>query len=313
MKSVVVILVHYNNFDDTNACVESLLQSKEIDLKIIIVDNSQPNDTRLTAFDQLDNLHVISNRENIGFGRANNVGIKYALEAYELDHLLILNNDTIVPEQSIKTLIDQFDHTPNIGIATCRINYFDDREKVWYGGGEVDYTKGWPVIADLNSYGTENGAEKSRPITFSSGCVMMFSKESIDKIGGFDSDFFMYVEDLELSIRCLRAGYSIWYTSDAIIYHKVHGSAEIESPFRGLHPKNPKIAFQYYHKKRNQWITFYKHLEGAAYKRFNRNFWLNFYLKTVKLLILSPYRKDLWKACRKVRKEIRQYRNEHKK
>ena len=125
---------------------------------------------------------------------------------------------------------------------------------------------------------------------------MVFSKESILKIKGFDERMFMYGEDLELSIRSEKLGLYIWYDADIIIYHKVQGSFEGGDKFKGLHPKNPHIAFQFYERNKNEWITSRTHLKGGKFFRFFFFYKIKYYMNFLRLMILSPKRIQILKA-----------------
>lgn len=307
MKKVIVILVHYHQFELTEACVNSILQSADVEVEVIIIDNSEPNDRQLDALAGMPEISVNHNAMNTGFGAANNKGIQIALQNHSFDYLFLLNNDTLILENTLFELIKPFDLDQQIGISTCTITYDSDRKKIWYGGGTINYRKGWGEMTDILSYGSEKGSRTSKEVEFVSGCAMLFSRKSISELKGFDPDFFMYVEDLELSIRAKKLGYKLWYTAETCIYHKVQGSSAQTSDYAGLHPKNPNVGNQLYHKKLNQWITFKKHLSGKQFRRFRRNFILHFVLKSAQLFMLSPYRKDVQKAFFNVIRAIRRY------
>lgn len=308
-QRVAVILVNYNSVSLTRDCVNSLALSRDVELHIVIVDNSLEKDPELQALTgQQANTTLINTIDNVGFGRANNLGIEYALQHVNPDYLFLLNNDTLVQPDTIAILIACFGHNPAIGISTCRITYEHEREKIWYGGGTINYITGWPKITDLNENRAMHGSDQSRFVEFVSGCAMLFSAKSMRDLKGFDPDFFMYVEDLELSIRALESGYKLYYSADTTIYHRVHGSSDSGNGHFGLHPKNPNLAFQFYHKKKNQWITFRKHLSGFRFFVFNFVYHVSIRLKYYRLYVKSPYKKELTQAFNNVMIEIRRYR-----
>jgi len=302
---LVTILLNYNGFELTRNCLISIVQNEATPPFVILLDNNSKDSKRLDELHKdYPHLKIIRNEENIGFGRANNVGIDWAIENIDFEYLLLLNNDTIITENSLTRLTSHFDK-PDVGIATCRIMYDHDRKLVWYGGGVINFNRGWPKIADFNSHPTENGSLLSKEVEFASGCLMMFSKNSIQKIKGFDNRFFMYIEDLELSIRCNKLGFKIWYDGSAEIYHKVQGSfTDGDSEYKDYHPKNKNIGFQFYEMKKNQWFTFRKHLSGWKFFKFSVTYWIAYHLLLTKLLVLSPYRGQVFKTNLKVLKVI---------
>lgn len=280
-SKTVIILVNYNGFEDTLACIESINVVKGEKPFIVLIDNNSIDKERLKKLHQIyDHLHIIFNDKNIGFGRGNNIGIQWAQKNIEFDYLLLLNNDTIIESDSIEYLIQPFSKDPQIGITTCKIMYEANRELVWYGGGKINFFRGWPRITDYNKEASSDGANLSKFVDFASGCVMMFSKESIKDIKGFDNNFFMYCEDLELCMRARKLGYKIYYETKSIVYHKVQGATKISNKGpSGLHPKNPNIPFLFYHMKSNQWLANKKHLDTYDFYKFNLFFWSEFAYK----------------------------------
>lgn len=274
-----IILINYNNTRDTEKCIHSINASKGITPFIIIVDNASNDKEKVRELNNTcENIHIIINSKNYGFGYANNIGIQWAQENLKFDYLLLLNNDTLVEPESIDLLIRGFQKNSNTGISTCKIMYESNKDVVWYGGGMINLIKGWPVISDFNSTASYNGANKSRFVQFASGCVMLFSKKSLEILNGFDEDLFMYSEDLELSIRCTKLGFKIWYESTSVIYHKVQGSLS-HSKTPGMHWENPNLPFLFFHMKTSQWLTMKKHLGRFMFLRFNIYFWLEFFYR----------------------------------
>lgn len=287
-KDLAIVLVNFNGFQDTYECVKSIREHSENTPYIVIVDNSEPNEMALHNLED-DNLHIIFNKKNQGFGKANNIGINWVQKNIDFKSLLLLNNDTIVNSSSLSTMLKCLNEE-EVDIVSCKIVYHDEPSIIWYGGGEINYKKGWPKVVDFNQHETSEGATKSRFVTFVSGCVILFSKNALKHLKGFDEDLFMYVEDLELSVRAHQKGLKIWYTSEAVIRHKVQGSFVGDNHYKGMHPKNKNVAYHFYHKKKNQWITFRKHLHGKDYRTFRRYYWANFFKTLIRLIILSPKR-----------------------
>lgn len=290
----VIILVNYNSANDTKSCIQSVLDSdNQKQPFIILIDNNSSESLKCIAH-EFPEVKIIKNDSNAGFGKANNIGIEWAKKNLEFDFLCLLNNDTVVERGFLQKLIAPFLDDPQVGITTGRIYYESNQDIIWYGGGDINYSRGWPKITNFNQTPSSEGALKSREVTFASGCLMMFSKESILKIGGFDEFFFMYCEDLELSIRTLKFGYKIYYNSDAIIYHKVQGDKKMEE--KGLKIKNPKLKFLFINMKRNQFYTFNKHLKGFKKLRFKSIFFLELLYISSKFFFLGQLNIFLWWA-----------------
>lgn len=303
-KLFCVILVNYNGFNDTQACLQSIIHTQgELPL-VVLVDNASTEDADLEDLHQVyPKLKIIYNQENIGFGRANNVGIQWAQENLEFEFLLLLNNDTLIEPDTLFYLQEAFKANPEIGITTGKTLYEGNRDLVWYGGGDINYKRGWPKIADYNQKPTPEGADKAKYVSFVSGCVMLFTKESITTLKGFDEDFFMYCEDLELCMRAKKQGVKLYYEPRAVIYHKVQGSIKNKNMEAiGMRPKNPNLEFLFFHMKSNQYHTMRKNLPRKGFYRFNFNFWPEFVFKLTKLVLKG--RKDMvlvgWKTMKNI-------------
>lgn len=270
-----IILINYDSLDDTRACIESLNNSNNSNHFIIVVDNC--SEEKISVLDKEENLKLIENSENLGFAKANNIGINWANENLDFRYVLIINNDTIVNVDTIQKLQESFKIDSKIGITTGKIFYYDQPEIVWFGGGSINKSRGWPSIIDFNSNPSENGASKSKLVQFASGCLMMFNKESITNLKGFDERFFMYCEDLELCLRAEEKGISIYYNSEAVIYHKVQGGSNI----KGMVHKNPNLKFLMLNMKVNQYKTMNDHLKSFQRIKFKFIFHIELLLKSI--------------------------------
>ena len=307
-NKIVIILVNYNGYKDTKACLESIKLTKGDKPFIVLVDNASTEEKDLKNLNELyPRFKLIENTQNVGFGRANNIGIKWAQENIDFEYLLLLNNDTLIEPCTILSLIKAFQKDSTIGITTGKTLYEGNREIIWYGGGFINFKRGWPKIIDFGKKATSEGANKSKYITFISGCTMMFTKKSIEKLNGFDENFFMYCEDLELSMRAVKVGFKLWYCSDAIIYHKVQGSFS-EKGIGGFNKNNKRLAFLFYHMKKNQWITMKKHLNNSQFNKFIFFYWSEILYRTVYFILWM--RVDLIKVTFKILKDVLKYKNE---
>lgn len=296
--SLVIIIVNYNGYADTWACLNSILTVHGDLPFVVLIDNGSKDAADLEILkSNYSHLHIIYNTENTGFGRANNIGIKWALQNVDFEYLLLLNNDTLIQPNSLHNLISPFNKDHRIGITTGKIMYEYNRELVWYGGGDIDKKKGWPKIADFNKEATSTGANLSRYVSFVSGCAMMFSKASILQLNGFDEDFFMYCEDLELSIRAQTQGLKMFYESSSVIYHKVQGSSSGNSS-KGFNKNNRNLSFIFFHMQKNRWLAIRKHYSGSQFFIFNLYFCSELIYRS--MIFLKWKRFDLLKTTKNI-------------
>jgi len=213
-----IILLNWNNYEDTKECILSLKNMTYNSYKIILVDNySTDGSYEKLQNDFLDDSAVLLMRtnRNLGFAGGNNVGIKKALEM-GCEYVFILNNDTIVDKNILNKLLEVFKKKKKVGVA-APLMYCEDKKRVWYGGGEIDLKT---MIPNQWQY-IPQGITK---VSFVSGCAMLIPSAVFRKVGLFDERFFLSAEDADLCIRMLKAGYNMYVNPEAILLHKVGSS-----------------------------------------------------------------------------------------
>ena len=231
---VSVIIINYNTYELTKACIESVIaHTKETHYEIILVDNASserdPNDFK-SAF---PSIKLVISAENLGFAGGNNLGIKYA----KGDLLLLLNSDTVLTEDSISKSANAFLSAKKIGVLGCRMTFPD---------GKVQFTArkfrsiSWELL-DLFRFllwflpyekraslmlGKYFRHDKSAEADWLNGAFFMISKEVLNKLSEakLDDRFFMYAEDVLWCEQIKALGYRILFFADTTIIHINSGS-----------------------------------------------------------------------------------------
>lgn len=223
--AVSVILLNYAGYEDTKACVVSLMETAYPKLQIIIVDNysSEEERNRLKSDSQLNrDTIIIYHPENQGFSSGNNVGIRYALDEENTfcpEYILLLNNDTVVEKDFLRIMVEDAEQeSKKTAIFTGCIAFFSEPEKYWYAGGRYDRKIGKAFMLPVQPI------KEPAYVNFSTGCLMLIRAEYLREFGGLDESFFMYGEDVDYCLRAVDKGYQIRYIPDAKIYHKVSRS-----------------------------------------------------------------------------------------
>jgi hypothetical protein len=228
---VSVILVNYNTTQLTLNAINSVIEkTKEVLFEIIIVDNNSQDRSIDCVQQMFPNLRYIKSSENIGFGRANNLGAGYAMGNY----LFFLNSDTLLINNAIQILFEFLEANLNVGI--CGGNLFDaignpiHSFMKYFRNPFTDIfektflSKVFKYYILHNQHNHENMAIE---VAFITGADLFIRKEIFDNINGFDPDFFMYFEDAELGNRVKKKGYRIMSVPDAKIFHLVGASSSI--------------------------------------------------------------------------------------
>lgn len=218
---VYIIILNWNNHEDTIELIQSLKKISYNNYKIIVIDNNSSEKDVVNLFENSkEEIQLIINKENLGFSGGNNIGIKLSIEE-GADFILLLNNDTIVNTNFLDLLVEKFEHNNQIGIVAPQINFYDNPKKIWSGGGKISKIRGSGFI-----YSNSDQIKNSKEIDFVSGCCMLIKKDVFQKIGLFDENYFLYIEDTDFCYRVIKNGYKICFTPESQIYHKVFGSTK---------------------------------------------------------------------------------------
>jgi GT2 family glycosyltransferase len=212
--NIFVIILNYNGLSYLKGCLSSWVNQTYPYFSLVVCDNASTDKTEEFVKSNFPNVILIRNEKNIGFARANNLAISFAL-AHGADFVLLLNNDTIVYRDLLERLTDELESDDSIGIVGPMI--VDIEGKYIQEVGMRCDKFGYPLpgrLDDLNN----------RPIFFVSGCALMIKKEVLTSVGLFDDDFFMFAEDLDFCWRAQLVGYKVEVSDKAMVRHVGGGS-----------------------------------------------------------------------------------------
>ena len=227
-----IVIVSYNVRSYLEACLQSVRKALEgIEGEVFVVDNHSSDDTVSVLRSQYSWVRLIENQENLGFAKANNIAIRQS----QGDYVLLLNPDTVVGEQTLRSALLFMDEHPKAGGAGVMMLNTDGTR-----APESRRALPTPWVSCLKMLGfTKRYYMSHLPwdapgrIDVVSGAFCLLRKEALDEIGLLDEDFFMYGEDIDLSYRLLKAGWENWYLPYAIVHHK--GKSTQKSDYRYVH------------------------------------------------------------------------------
>jgi hypothetical protein len=236
LPKVAIIILNFNGWADTLECLASLNRLDYSNFEIILIDNASKERPPLVNVQFLKlTIFQVFNEKNLGFAGGNNQGIKIALER-GADYVLLLNNDTTVEPDFLKKLVEAGENNKSYGIFGPVIYYSDEPEKIWFAGGQFNWSK------TQGSHLFANPSEELKRVDYVTGCCLLAKKEIIEKIGLLSEDYFLYYEDGDWCLRSQKAGYSCGLVGSAKIYHKQSRSAqEFSYPYIYYHSRNGLI------------------------------------------------------------------------
>lgn len=236
--SVFIIIVNWNGEAYLADCLLSLIKlrtNNDIQVTIVVVDNGSTDGSVKLIQQKFKQVKLIPLPQNLGFSGGNNVGIKYAIEQ-GADYIWFLNNDTYVDPKALTALVKAFAN-PKVGAVGSKIyfapnhEFHRDRYKpeekgkvIWYAGGIIDWDNVYASHRGVDEvdHGQYDKLEKTPFIT---GCSFMIKSSVINQVGVFDEHYYLYLEDVDFSLRIQKAGYETLYVPDSVVWHINAGSS----------------------------------------------------------------------------------------
>lgn len=221
MAKLSIVIVNYNAGTYLTECLSSLEKVRgELDFDIWVVDNDSRDGSLEAAEKKFPRAKFIKNKDNLGFGKANNI----ALKQIKTEYILLLNPDSEVIPGTLKYMVEYMEQEIQVGVATCRVEKED---------GSLDWAshRGFPTpwasflyyfLKDDSLYHlTNQDLSKTHEVDAVAGAFFITRKSVLDKVGLFDEDYFLYAEDLDLCYRVKQEGFKVMYVPEVkIIHHK---------------------------------------------------------------------------------------------
>lgn len=214
---VSIIIVNYRTPELTIRCIDSIVQFAKATHEIIVVDNHSQDNSAALIRSAYPTIKIIENPDNEGFGRGNNHGARMSKGNY----LLLLNSDIILQENCIDHCLELIKKRADIGVLGCKLVNDDgsDQNSRYYDVATLKSI--WRTNLLVDKFFTFKNGELEAVM----GAFFLMPRDLYQKLGGFDPDFFMYSEELELCKRVRNQGLNIVYTDDVVAIHKHGGSS----------------------------------------------------------------------------------------
>lgn len=239
-----VIIVNWNTCDLLAGCLESLDNRFEV----FVVDNGSGDGSPEMVRNQFPWVKLVENRENVGFGRANNQALRLANSKY----LLLLNSDTKVLGNVLGQMVDFMESRPDIGAVGPRLLNDDGSLQPSCHPMLTPGREFWRLLfldhfLKRATYNMDKwDVNTPRPVEVIKGACVLLRREALDQVGLFDEAYFMYSEEVDLCYRLAQAGWQLWWLPQAQVIH--YGEASSKQIAEEMYIQLYRSKVQFYRK-----------------------------------------------------------------
>jgi N-acetylglucosaminyl-diphospho-decaprenol L-rhamnosyltransferase len=226
-----IILVNYNGATVLTSCLDSIAKfADNLELELIVIDNFSTDNSAMIVKDIFPTATLICSPVNLGFGKANNLAVNHS----QGEHLLFLNTDTILIENTPQILSNYLTQNKAVGAVSARITFEDGSyqlscgtrpnlaiefidkiryglDKRWHSTFSIIYDRQYSLVREMG---------------WLTGACLMIRRDVFEQLGGFDESFFMYFEDKDICKRVHEAGWKVVYYPKTSLIHLLGGSSE---------------------------------------------------------------------------------------
>jgi len=240
-RKLSIIIVNFRSEQFLKRCIASIYNCLDIDFEIIVVNNDE-KEKLISVAQNFPEIKILNNEKNIGFGSAVNVGTKLARGEF----LFFINPDAFLKSREIGETLKILENNEKIAAIGLKIIDKNGKNQEWICGFEATFFD--LIKNNLGFSRSKKVWEKKNKIFvhWVSGAAMLVKKNIFERLGGFDENFFMYFEDLDLCKRARKLGFKILYFPKTEIVHESGGSL-----------KNRKQQKKYYYASQDYY--FQKH------------------------------------------------------
>lgn len=272
---VVVLILSYNGKNLLDECINSYLINSYPYFEIILIDNGSTDNTKDWVENNYPQVFVLRTEKNLGYSGGFNYGMDYAFKQKNADYVLITNNDVKADSNVISKLVEVAETYPLIGFVTGKVFYYEKPNVLQTTGYELTNEKYWLFSHRGRQQDNKGQFDNIEELEFADDIFMLVSRKVFMATKGYDLEFQFQSEQFDWQIRAKKAGFKIFYTPHAMIWHK-------ESMTIG------KVSsFKMYYNVRNTYVLRLKYKDKQFIKQFSKWYFTNCFIK--------PFLKNLCK------------------
>lgn len=230
MLSVSFLILTYNSESSISRFLDSLVSvlktNSNTASEIIIVDNKSLDNTRavIRKHKNFSSFQFFELSENLGYAK----GINFAASHAKGELIIVINPDSVINSLSLEDIISEFSQNKKLGVAGLIIENQKGERELSAGNFFNPFTLFLYSLGMESKIGLRFSPNEKKSVDYVSGGFTVIRKEHFDKIGGFDEDYFMYVEDMDLCFRMKENGYEVFFLPVGSITHEGQGSSNRE-------------------------------------------------------------------------------------
>ncbi len=240
---IAVIIINWNGKHLLEECLDSVESQDYENYKVVFVDNGSADDSVKFVKESFPNIIIIELKANTGFAKANNVGIKKAFEDKEVKYIALLNNDAVVDRSWLSEMVRVVRLESQAGSIAPVIKKFYIRDEFDSVGIQMKIEGGGNNL-HANEKDTGQCAEV-KEVFGCTGCACLYLRDMLNDVvyenDYFDSDFFAYCEDVDLSWRARLRGWKCFTAPNAIVYHKGSETFQVYSYVKAYHSHRNRL------------------------------------------------------------------------
>jgi hypothetical protein len=240
--SVMFVVVNWNQRQLTLDCLASLRHQHYGNFAVVLVDNGSRDGSLLAVHEAFPEVTVLENGYNLGIAAANNVGIRYAMEANS-DYIFLLNNDTVVDPEMLERLVAVAESDPRIGVTGPTMFYYDEPEMIWCGGNSIDWGTGNTSRLRSGQHVSSFGDVTLFHVDFITSCAVCIKRRVFETTGLMDERYFIYYDETDWFARASAMGWLTVYVPRARMWHKVSATMGESSPTTDYYMVRNKFLF----------------------------------------------------------------------
>jgi GT2 family glycosyltransferase len=218
-----LVVLNWNGYADTHETLESLRRLAYPRYRVIVVDNASSDDSPERIAAAHPEVELVRCTKNLGIAAGYNAGIRVALER-GADYVVPMNNDLDCDPLFLTCMIATQRAWPGCGFVMPKIFYYEEQDRIWSAGG---YARWMPSNIVMRGRQQKDGPAfaQDAEIAFAPSCCLLLSRELAERVL-FDEAYFFYYDDWDFCLEARKAGFTLVFSADALLWHKVSRSTK---------------------------------------------------------------------------------------